>query len=158
MSGLRDHKLLLPVVSFLLMLSACGNQTVFQTSEAIPEAAWKANHLIRFEVEINDTVPLHELYLLLRNTTDYPYNNLFLFVDIEFPDKRMLRDTLECILADRGGEWTGKGFGKIRSNRFLFRDDVWFPQKGTYHFRIQHGMREEVLHGIADVGLQIDRK
>ncbi len=158
MKGFKDHSLLLLVVFFFLMLSACGNQTVFQTTEAIPEAAWQADHLIHFEAEINDTVPLHELYLLLRNTTDYPYSNLFLFVDILFPDKRMLRDTLECILVDRHGEWTGKGFGKIRSNRFLFRDDVWFPQQGTYHFRIQHGMREEVLQGIADVGLQIDRK
>lgn len=158
MSGFKDHTVLLSVVFFLLMLSACGNQTVFQDTEAIPAAAWQADHVVHFEAEINDTVPLYELYLLLRNTTDYPYSNLFLFVDIEFPDRRTLRDTLECILAERDGQWTGKGFGKIRSNRFLFRDNVWFPQAGTYHFRVQHGMREDVLHGITDVGLQIDRK
>lgn len=119
---------------------------------------WHQDDLIHFEVELADSVSLHELYLLVRNSTDYPYSNLYLFLDIEFPDKRLLRDTLECILVQRDGQWTGKGFGKIRSNQFLFRDNVWFPNDGTYHFRIQHGMREDTLIGITDIGIRLDKK
>lgn len=142
----------------VLLFSGCNNKTVFQDSEAIPSSAWNIDNIIDFGVAIEDTVHLHELYLLVRNTTDYPYRNLYLFLDIEFPDKRILRDTIECILANRDGQWTGKGFGSILSNSLLFRDDVWFPVAGTYTFRLQQGMREEALKGLSDIGIRIERK
>ncbi len=142
----------------LLLFSGCNSKTVFQDSEAIPASGWTIDNIIDFGVALDDTVHLHELYLSVRNTTDYPYRNLYLFLDIEFPDKRILRDTIEVLLANREGQWTGKGFGSIRSNSFLFRDDVWFPTPGTYTFRLQHGMREEALKGVSDIGIRIDRK
>ena len=146
------------IIISVLLLSACNRQTVYQDSEAIPSSGWHINHLIDFGVAIDDTTHLHELSLLVRNTTDYPYRNLYLFLDIELPDQRTLRDTIECILADKDGQWTGRGFGTIRSNKFLFRDDVWFPVPGTYTFRLQQGMREEALKGMSDIGIRIDRK
>lgn len=141
-----------------LVFAACARQTIYQDVQPIPAAGWQVDQLVAFEVEISDTIPLHELYMLVRNTTDYPYSNLYLFLDIVFPDNRVLRDTLECMLAARDGSWTGKGFGKIRSNQFLFRDNVWFPQTGTYQFLVQHGMREDVLKGVSDIGIRLDKK
>ncbi len=148
----------LAIIIIMLLSVSCSRQTVFQDHEAIPSSDWFIDNKINFSVEINDTAQIHELYLMVRNTTDYPYRNLFIFLDIEFPDQRTLRDTIECMLAKTDGQWTGKGFGKIRSNEFLFRDDVWFPMQGLYTFRMQHGMREEPLRGISDVGIRIQRK
>jgi gliding motility-associated lipoprotein GldH len=143
----------------LLLLIACDKQLIFQDSEAIPSSGWYTDDIVDFSVSINDTTQIHEMYLMVRNTTDYPYRNLFIFLDIEFPDnKTLIRDTIECVLASSDGKWTGKGFGKIRSNEFLFRDDVWFPYQGTYTFRMQHGMREEPLKGMSDIGIRILRK
>jgi len=142
----------------LAFISACNPDLVYQDSKTIPEEGWHYQEKISFSVEIEDTTSLHNLYLDVRNTTNYEYRNLFLFLDIEFPGNRVLRDTIECILAERSGEWTGKGFGRIKSNRFLFRTDVWFPRMGTYTFTFEQGMREEVLHGIKDIGIHIERK
>lgn len=142
----------------LPFLFACETSVVFQQQKAIPSEGWHYRDSIIFEASIHDTVALHAMHLDIRNTVDYRYSNLFVFLDIEFPDGMVLRDTLECILADRQGNWTGKGFGKIRTNRFLFRDDVWFPQQGVYTFRIFQGMREDRLQGIADVGIRIEKK
>lgn len=148
----------LAIIIILFLSGACNRQTVFQDNIAIPSSDWYIDDAFNFSVDINDTTQFHELYLMVRNTTDYPYRNLYIFLDIEFPDERTLRDTIECMLANTDGQWTGKGFGKIRSNEFLFRDDVWFPKQGTYTFRMQHGMREEPLKGISDVGIHIQRK
>ncbi len=142
----------------LAVLWACQNSVVFQEQKALPAEGWHHQDYLLFEANIQDTLSLHKLYLDIRNTTDYEYSNLFLFLDIEFPDGRILRDTIECTLAERRGQWTGSGFGRIRFNRFLFRDDVWFPAKGNYTFRIHHGMREDTLTGIADTGIRIERK
>lgn len=142
----------------LLLLFACETSVVFQQQKAIPLEGWHYRDTIIFEASITDTIALHTMHLDIRNTVDYRYSNLFIFLDIEFPDGMILRDTIECILADRQGSWTGKGFGKMRTNRFLFRDDVWFPQQGVYTFRIFQGMREDQLQGIADIGIRIERK
>ena len=142
----------------LIAFAGCQPGVVFQEQQNIPTEGWHYRDGIVFEARIDDTVALHKMYLDIRNTTDYEYSNLFLFLDIEFPDGRQLRDTIECLLADRRGQWTGKGIGHIRSNRFLFRDDVWFPEKGAYRFRLHHGMRHEYLHGLSDVGLRIETK
>lgn len=137
---------------------ACQPGVVYQKHQNISSEGWHYRDGILFDVSIEDTLSLHELYLDIRNTTDYAYSNLFLFMEIEFPDNRVLRDTIECILADRRGQWTGKGFGSVRSNRFLFRDDVWFPADGSYQFRVYHGMRHEQLEGLSNVGIRIEKK
>lgn len=153
-----SNMLVTAAIGCMLLFGACNSQTVYQDNEAIPASGWDINNRIDFGVTMDDTTQLHELYLLVRNTTDYPYRNLYLFLDIEFPNQQTLRDTIECILAHKDGQWTGKGFGKIRANEFLFRDDVWFPVSGNYTFRLQQGMREESLKGISDIGIRIDRK
>lgn len=152
------HYFILTLVALLLLASACDSSVVFEEHQPIPAEGWHYKNLVVFEALVNDTTNLHNLYIDVRNTTDYGFNNFFVFLDIEFPDGNILRDTIECALADRTGKWTGRGFGKIRSNRFLFRTDVWFPLEGTYVFRIEQAMRREVLEGISDIGLRIEKK
>jgi len=158
MALLGKHYFILTLVALLLLASACDTAVVFEEHQPIPSEGWHYKNLVVFEALVNDTTNLHNLYIDVRNTTDYGFSNFFVFLDIEFPDGNLLRDTIECALADRTGKWTGKGFGKIRSNRFLFRTDVWFPIEGTYVFTIEQAMRREVLEGISDIGLRIEKK
>lgn len=155
---MNRHFFVLPVLAGIILLVACQNSVIYQNQKAISPDGWHYTDSVIFNIEIKDTLALHSMYIDVRNTTDYSYSNLFIFLDIEFPDGRILRDTLECVLADRRGQWTGRGFGALRFNRFLFRDDVWFPASGMYVFRLTHGMREETLSGITDAGIRIERK
>jgi len=141
-----------------MVLSSCRQRVVYHNMQSVEDEKWDKELEKVFDVPVYDTLALHELYIDIRNTTDYDYSNLYLFLDIEFPDGLVIRDTIECILAHRDGRWKGRGFGRIRSHRFLFRDDVWFPEQGTYYFRVTHGMRYDTLTGISDVGLRIERK
>ncbi len=149
---------LLSLFAFALLLQACDQDVVFQQQQRLPAEGWHFEDCAQFEAEIRDSLSLHTMYLDVRNTTDYAYSNLYIFLDIEFPDQRVFRDTIAAILADRRGQWTGSGFGHLRAQRFLFRDDVWFPSAGTYRFKICHGMRYDTLNGISDVGIRIERK
>lgn len=155
----QHHRIIILVMLLaFLTLSACNNPTVYQEYKSTTAEEWDHREPVVFEMSIDDTLALHELHLLVRNNTDYAYSNFFLFLDIRFPDNTLLRDTIECFLADKSGKWTGKGFGSIKNNQFLFRDDVWFPLSGTYTFSFRHGMREETITGITDIGIRIDRK
>lgn len=147
--------LILPVVSFLIV--SCDTNIVFEKNHNLDPQEWNHSEVIVFEHHFADTVSLYDMFINVRNTTDYQYSNLFLFFQATFPDGTAYRDTIEVELADRHGKWKGRGFGNLKSNSFHFRREVWFPQEGDYLFTIQHAMRHEYLSGISDIGLRIER-
>lgn len=142
----------------LVFITACDRNVVFEKNLKIPSETWHQDSILKLSTEISDTIQLYDIYLNLRHSTQYGYRNFYLFFETIMPDGNIVRDTLECLLADRTGKWHGSGFGRIKTNSFLFRESVWFPQEGIYHFRMEQAMREETLEGIIDVGLRIERK
>jgi len=149
------------IILFLLtsmLFMACNQDIVFNKNKKIPEGLWHKDSLFKFQVEINDTIPRYDIFIHIRNTTAYPYSNFYFFVNTHFPDGRLFRDTVECALARPDGAWNGKGFGKIKSNTFLYRTGVWFPQNGIYEFSLEHGMRVDAISDITDVGIKIEKQ
>jgi gliding motility-associated lipoprotein GldH len=39
----------------------------------------------------------------------------------------------------------------------LYQQNVRFKTKGTYHFKIVHGMRDSILIGINDIGMRVEK-
>jgi gliding motility-associated lipoprotein GldH len=142
--------------ALLISLASCDKSQVYEKSRPL-DNVWSKDSLARFEVNINDTLSTHSVYVTMRNNSSYPYSNVYLFVTTVAPSGAYVRDTMECILADESGRWLGKGFSKYWDNRFAMRKNVKFPEKGTYTFTIQQGMRLEELPGIHDVGIRIER-
>lgn len=140
------------------ILAACDSKTVYDRNISMQDDVWKSDKIIRFDVELEDTVNIHKFYLNLRHSTSYRYANIFLFINTTFPDGVEARDTVECILADPSGKWTGKGISNIRDNQVLLRRGLRFPQKGTYIFELEQAMREPELTGFMDIGLRIVRE
>lgn len=145
---------------FALIVSiagGCNEDLVFENNRRIPGNEWNRHDKPVFEVEITDTISAHNLLINLRNTGEYPKSNLFLFVSATSPGGASTRDTLEFILAEPSGKWTGRGFGSVWQNRFFYRQNVRFPERGKYVFEFEQAMRIEDLPGILDVGLRIER-
>jgi gliding motility-associated lipoprotein GldH len=149
---------LLIIFPLLVLAFGCNEKIVYENNHKTDEKGWHLDQVLAFEFEVKDTTELYDIFLNVRNTTDYGYSNLYVFFQTNFPDGRTFRDTVEMTIADRQGKWTGKGFGKLKANSFHFRKDVWFPEVGMYEFTIQHAMREETLKGISDMGLRIEKK
>jgi len=148
--------LLLPFI--LIFLGGCEPGVIFDNTKSIKDDVWKSDQTIRFDVTLEDTVNIYKFYLNLRHTTSYRYANIFLFINSTFPDGTQARDTVECILADPSGKWTGKGISDIRDNQVLLRRGLKFSQKGKYIFEFEQAMREPELKGIMDIGLRIVRE
>lgn len=147
--------LILTLLSLLFVFSSCDHNMVFEGSSAIPECNWKSNEPVRIEFEVRDTIALHNFFLTIRNRDEYEFRNLFVFVELEFPNGKISIDTVECVLADPTGKWYGKGGGSLYDNRILFKQDKRFPLAGRYKVSISQGMRKEKLKGICDVGLRL---
>lgn len=145
---------LLPLVCVLISLVACNQQQVYSEFHSVEQAGWHIDSLVKYTVDISDSTARYELVITLRHTTQYPYQNIWLFVDKSFGNTLLQRDTVEGMMADNYGRWLGKGIMRY-TLPLLYDDACWFPCSGEYTFSIQQGMRTECLQGISDVGLQV---
>lgn len=153
-TGTGRTKFLLTVAIMLLCLS-CNSNLVYTDSKTINEAAWDLFDKAEFEFDSADTLKNLSVSFTLRTGSQYPYRNIFLFVTTTAPDGKNITDTLEYQVADDSGHWLGKGFGDIREITLPYKTNVFFPLKGSYIFTIQHGMRDNVLRGVYDIGIRI---
>lgn len=149
------HKLFLMLIGIFLL--SCSSDRLFEDYHALEDNVWHEDSIQRFELEVEDTSSFYQINFHLRHTADYDYRNLFVFVDVLFPDKRGLRDTMNIMLADPSGRWYGDGVGALKSVVVPFRSGLKFPLQGKYIFEFNHGMRETELKSIQDIGLEIVR-
>lgn len=152
----RDHSNWLLVVFMFLFISCDPNQ-VYEENREISEYEWHKDSVVTFNVNIQDTINPHNIYVNVRNTSQYKMQNLFLFITTTSPNSSTLVDTFECYLADARGKWTGNGWGDIYDNQFLYKQNIRFPISGNYQFEYVQAMRTEKLKYISDIGLRIEK-
>lgn len=144
-------------ILFLILFSSCNNDIIYTDNVVMQDNIWELAYVPYFSVQIVDTTQLTNVFFTLRNGSDYPFRNIFLFVTVYSPDGKGITDTLEYYLADEKGAWFGKGIGDIHELNLPYRTNVFFPEQGTYSFYIQHGMRIGDLPGIYDFGLRVEK-
>jgi len=145
------------LVSLPIWLTSCDPKRVYEQNFTIDTGGWKSTETVDFNVEIADTVTLHNYYINIRHTTGYKYDNIYFFINTYFPEGSLTRDTIQVMLADAAGKWYGKGLGNIKDAQVLVKSGMSFPVKGKYVFRIEQGMREFELQGIEDIGIRIEK-
>lgn len=139
------------------MLS-CSSPAFYDESLSLKADKWADDEALSFKVDIADTNSAYRFFINLRNSTSYEYNNIYFFLTTEFPGGGLARDTIECTLAARDGSWLGRGSGKYRDNRFFIRENIIFPEKGTFTFRLNQAMRHKVLEGISEAGIRLEKQ
>ena len=143
--------LILAIISWLL--ASCQQDIAFTEFKSLPARGWEADSPVVFTPVLEDSVATYDMQLTLRHTERYGYQNMWLFVDVKQDTLLVRRDTIEAMLANERGEWNGKGISKYTLPLIYLEDIVL--QNGNYDVVVQQGMREEVLGGIAEIGLKI---
>jgi gliding motility-associated lipoprotein GldH len=148
--------------SLIVVLASCTNDIVVSESKSLP-GYWDKEEQLEFQIPQLDTLKKYNIFLNLRNTNDYPFNNLFLIVSMEFPHGKTLVDTLEYRMAHPNGEWMGGGIGNVKENKLWYKENVSFFEQGNYNITITHAVRNNGdvegvsrLEGITDVGYSIE--
>ena len=148
---------LIYIFGSLLLLVACDTNRVYEDYKTIDPSGWNKDSVAQFDVDVPEIDQPYNVYINVRNKGNYPNSNLWLFMEIQEPEGKLLTDTIEYILAEKSGKWRGSGIGDLFDNQFVYRKNVVFEKEGTYQFRIQQGMRTEMLKGIHDIGLRIEK-
>ncbi|MDO8897503.1 MAG: gliding motility lipoprotein GldH [Bacteroidales bacterium] len=155
----RVSVIFLSAALFLLshFFVSCSSRVIFDDVSSIGTEGWHMHDKQRFEINVDDTLSTFRFFVHVRNDISYRYSNLYFFMQTRFPNGNVTRDTIECVLADLSGKWTGKGSGQHRDHLILLNQSLKFPLSGTYIIDIEQAMREDVLHGIRDVGIRIEK-
>ena len=124
------------LISIGLVFYSCNQGVVFDEYKDFSKQAWNADDVLRFEYFIKDTKSNYTTLLKVRHTVDYEYQNLFLFVSNETQ-----RDTVELFLADKKGEWFGKGIGEIREMEIVLSGKKQYKDKKKNTVVIEQAMR-----------------
>ena len=141
-----------------LLLLVCCNTNTESSYNVFEENSWHADSIIVFNNNVADSITKYNLYLKIRHTTDFEYQNLFLFVD--FQEKR---DTIEIALSEKNGKWLGSGFGDIKEVEYCFAKEIIFSSIKTYNVTFEQAMRygdQPVitnLKGIIALGINIKK-
>ena len=151
--------------TLVLVLSiSCSERLQVSQYTAIPGGQWSKDSPVEFNFSQLDSTANHNVFIQVRNDESYPYSNLFLIAELEFPNGETIRDTLEYEMASADGQWLGKGFGSIKENKLWYKENIVFPVNGVYTLQISHAMRKNGnvdginnLQGITDIGFEIEK-
>jgi len=150
------RKIGLTIFAVSILLVSCFDMPFYSESSSINSEGWSSVDTVKFGFNISDEVQRFNGHIDLRHTGDYNFSNLYLFIDITYPNAKHRVDTLECVLADNRGRWYGSGLGDMVSHRIDYLEGIVFPLEGEYEVAITHGMRREPLEEITDIGLRLE--
>ncbi len=142
---------------FAIAISSCDPNRIFEENQSVENNTWKYEDVKTFSFDIQDTTSQVNIYVNLRTTTDYPYNNIYMYLYSEYPGGISLKDTLQFLLAEPDGKWLGENSGTVIEFKSLVSSGGQFTRSGTYTFRLQQAMEENDLTEIVDVGMRIEK-
>ena len=139
---------------FTVLLFSCSTKKSYEKYYHFSEQSWHTDSIISFDFNYLDTTKNYNLYLNIRHTVDYQFQNLFIFT---YSDNK--KDTIELKLANKQGKWFGTGLGHIREYTYLAQKN--YKPEQAFEIKIEQAMRYgrkkkiESLKNITAAGIQL---
>ena len=125
---------------------SCKNGQKEEYYHIFENKEWNTDSTVRFEAENTDTSVTYDLYVMIRHTTNYRFQNLFLFTEIQGK-----KDTLEIILSEKNGKWNGRGFGDVKELKIKIEINIRFSQGLMDDISFEQAMRYQDLEKINEL-------
>jgi gliding motility-associated lipoprotein GldH len=150
-------KKILPLLTAVL-LASCGKNVVLDELHTFEDSRWHMDSVVTVVWEPEQSEDPVFMSMYIRHSTEYTYNNLFLFRSIESTQGVEYTDTVNVALADPLGVWNGSGMSNLKTLEIpIGQGAVRFRDDERYTLKITQGMRDTVLYGIQDVGVQFEQ-
>ncbi len=143
----------------LIFIVSCKQIDLFEKDTVIPNYSWKSDFKVTGSFTITDTLSAYSIYLVLRHTDAYKYNNIWLNIGLQPPGDSLIIQKVNLQLGDDINGWEGTGMNDIWELRKLLNGQPRrFKKPGTYNFSISQIMRDDPLEKIMSVGMRIEKK
>ncbi len=150
-------------ISYFLLLISCFASChlttgVFEKDIAIPHQQWESRFKPEISFNISDTLSLYNIYLVLRHTDAYNYNNIWINATVNEPGSPASKTgRYDLTLATNDQGWLGSAMDDIYEHRVLIQPQTRFRKPGAYHFTLEQIMREDPLKHVLNVGIRVEK-
>lgn len=146
------------VAALGLHITGCIKIDLFEKNISLKNHQWESSFKPSVKFNIEDTASLYNLFVVLRHTDAYNYNNLWMNVYTRSPRDSVRKQQLDLRLADNQTGWLGSGIDDIFEHRIkITSEPVKLKKPGQYEFVFEQTMREDPLQHVMDIGLRIER-
>ena len=140
------------------LISSCKQVAVYEKNTSIPPYKWQQNFAATGSFIIKDTLSAYNIYIVIRHTDAYKYNNIWLNVGLQSPGDTMFFQNVNLSLANDASGWEGTGMNDIWEVRKIINGQPRrFIRNGEYKFSITHIMRDNPLPDIMSAGLRVQK-
>jgi len=146
-------------LSAIVVITSCNWTTgVFEKNMPFDNHEWPSSLKPDIVFEISDTVSLYNIYIVLRHTDAYHFNNIYVRATVREPGEEKGRSgDYDLQLATNGKGWIGTAMDDIYDARLLVQPKTRFRKSGIYHITLEQLMREDPLKNVLSAGLRVER-
>lgn len=140
----------------IIFATSCKQIDVYEKTVPFPKQTWTAAQHPAFEFAIADTAARYNVFVVLRHTDAYHYNNLWVNLTIIPPG-----DTAQTVRANLklgdNKKWLGNSIDDIIEHRILINTNPLHFKKGNYKFILEQIMRENPLPDVLNAGIRVEK-
>ncbi len=137
---------------------SCTHLDVFEKTVIIPRQLWYYDNKPAFSFTITDTLSAYNIFIALRHTDAYRYNNIWLSVALKMPGDIVRSQNVDITLGSDANGWEGNGMDDIfEVRKKVTGHPVSFKKAGTYTFTVNQIMRENPLKHVLNVGIRVEK-
>lgn len=149
-------KLVAAVIAFVIMVASCRQIDVYEKTVAFTKQSWQAADQPIFDFTITDTAARYNVFVVLRHTDAYHYNNLWLSITTIAPGDTAQTARANIKLGDNK-QWLGNSIDDIVEHRILINANPLRFKAGHYKFMLQQFMREDPLPAVLNAGIRVEK-
>ena len=142
-------------ISFIL---SCNQIDVFEKSTSIPDHNWYYDYKCTGSFNISDTNAYYNIYVVIRHTDAYKYNNIWLNLGLQMPGDSLTTQKINLTLGDDANGWYGSGLDDIwEVRKKLSKYPKQFKKQGAYNYSLSNVMRDNPLNHVMSAGIRIEK-
>ena len=145
-------------LSSLLFIYSCKQIDVYEKNTVFHKHQFYSKDTVKGNFVIADTNAYYNLYIIVRHTDQYKYNNIWLNVGLKPPTDTFSFQRLQLTLGDDANGWEGTGMNDIWEARKLINGiPRRFKRPGKYEYCLVNIMRDDPLLHVMSIGLRMER-
>jgi gliding motility-associated lipoprotein GldH len=151
-----NFRLPIALLPFLLLLSACGPNYVYEQTYEMEQEAWHYKDTLDFQFAIEDTSTIYNLWLEVEHSTSFSNQNLYTQIHTRFPSGDRITEQLSLELANKAGQWLGDCGAEYCELRIPIQQGAYFDQAGEYRITVEQYMRRNPVRGVSALAFRLE--
>lgn len=149
------------VIAFFIAISfiiSCNQIDVYEKSTSIPNHNWYYDYKCTGSFNISDTNAFYNIYVVIRHTDAYKYNNIWLNLGLQLPGDSLTIQKVNITLGDDANGWYGSGLDDIwEVRKKLSKYPKQFKKQGIYSYTLSNIMRDNPLNHVMSAGFRVEK-